>query len=1117
MGDVYLAHDPQLDRDAAIKLLPADLTRDNERLRRFDQEAKAASALNHPNIVTIYEIGESEAGRFIAMELINGRTLRDLIGSSPLTSDRVADVSCQIARALNVAHTIGVVHRDIKPENIMLRDDGYVKVLDFGIARLVPGGAALSDAETLISGEPGAATEPGIVVGTLRYMSPEQARGERVSTASDVFSLGTVLYELITGQHPFQADSHIGTLHAIMTQPVISPKRLNAAIPLALETIILRMLHKEPALRPTAGEVEAALSKSISPSLTTEVTWAVVPSNRKTVGRAQERAELRRTFESVASGRGSMLCLAGEPGIGKTTLVEDFLKEMSAKDGNCIVARGRCSERLAGTEAYLPFLEALESLLHRSANDSLAQMMKLLAPTWHVQIFPFSDDSSKNRAQSDLKTASQEWMKRELATFLLELSQQQPLVLFLDDIHWSDTSTVELLAHLGNRLEEMRMLILTTYRSSELLLNKHPFLNIKLDLQSRGKCRELVLGFLSREDIDHYLDLEFPEHQFPVALPNLIHSKTEGSPLFMADLVHYLRDRKVISQEAGKWILAPSVPDLERELPESVRSMIQRKIEQLTDTDEKLLMAASVQGYEFDSAVLANVLETEADEIEDRLEALERVHGFVQLIDEREFPDLTLSLRYRFVHVLYQNVLFASLRPTRKASLSAAVANYLLARYDQHSSEIASELAFLFKSGRDFRRAGDYFLLAGANAARVYANQEAIIFYQAAAEMIELQLRGKSAVTADLGVAATQAFESLGRINSIIGRHEEARDAFGKALDYVGEDYLRRARLNRLVAATWQAQRQTNDALNALSAAESELERKTGEQSPEWWREFLQVQLERMWVFYWRAEIQDLDKLTTTTGPLIEQHGTQNQRAKFFHMLMLYHLRKDRYAPKEETVKYAEAALSAIEGSDDVGEVTAIQFGTGFVALWLGQFDRADEHLSTALKMARRRGDSLNQVLSLTYLTITHRKQRNVEKVAEYNSQAMQIATEARMLPYIAMAKANLAWLAWQESDQSRARAEAQAALDSWQLDQGSYPFQWAGIWLLISLSISEERVADAIDYAQMLFGPTQQLLPADLSELTKEAIADWQAENRDAVRTKLVNAIKLAEDLGYL
>ena len=173
-------------------------------------------------------------------------------------------------------------------------------------------------------------------------------------------------------------------------------------------------------------------------------------------------------------------------------------------------------------------------------------------------------------------------------------------------------------------------------------------------------------------EIERYLALEFPRHCFPAELPRLILAKTEGSPLFMVDLVRYLQDRKVIAKDQGRWTLARSVPEIQRDLPESVRGMIERKIAQLGEEERTLLIAASVQGYEFDSAVVVKMSGIEPGEVEERLEKLQRVHAFIRNIEENELPDRTLTLRYRFVHVLYQNALYGSLTPTRKAQLCAA-------------------------------------------------------------------------------------------------------------------------------------------------------------------------------------------------------------------------------------------------------------------------------------------------------------------------------------------------------------------------------------------------------------------------------------------------------------
>jgi serine/threonine protein kinase len=196
LGVVYLAQDTRLQRKVALKVLPAQFTRDADRVRRFEQEALAISALNHPNIITIHEIGETTAGRFIVMEQVVGQTLRAM-AAAPIPLASLLDWGGQIAKALAVAHAAGITHRDIKPENIMGRADGYVKLLHFGLTRLDGARENLVEAATLVH------TNPGLLLGTVQYMSPEQTRSERVKAATDIFSLGIVLYELVAGRMPF--------------------------------------------------------------------------------------------------------------------------------------------------------------------------------------------------------------------------------------------------------------------------------------------------------------------------------------------------------------------------------------------------------------------------------------------------------------------------------------------------------------------------------------------------------------------------------------------------------------------------------------------------------------------------------------------------------------------------------------------------------------------------------------------------------------------------------------------------------------------------------------------------------------------------------------------------
>ena len=257
MGEVYLAEDTELGRKVALKVLLSEVADNEDRVRRFVQEAKAASALNHPNILTVYEIGSFEDSRFIATELIKGETLREQLREGPLTLRKTLSVVLQVAGALTAAHEAGIIHRDIKPENIMSRADGLVKVLDFGLAKLSKPSAL---ANSSITGEEaqtrGNLTQPGLIMGTIAYMSPEQARGQAVDNRTDIFSLGVVLYEMLTGRQPFTGETISHTIVAILEEDPPSLSGTTAYFPAEVERIISKCLAKNAARRyQTANDV----------------------------------------------------------------------------------------------------------------------------------------------------------------------------------------------------------------------------------------------------------------------------------------------------------------------------------------------------------------------------------------------------------------------------------------------------------------------------------------------------------------------------------------------------------------------------------------------------------------------------------------------------------------------------------------------------------------------------------------------------------------------------------------------------------------------------------------------------------------------------------------------
>ncbi|HEY6403829.1 MAG TPA: protein kinase, partial [Blastocatellia bacterium] len=739
MGAVYSAYHLGINRPVAVKILQPNVAISNDRMvDMFEREAKVVGHLYHENIADIKDAGRASDGiAYIIMEWLDGCTLgEELAASGPFALDRVAGIFRQISAALAAAHAKQIVHCDLKPSNIMLNPGPagreLVKVLDFGIAKIMtdPAGSLVSAA-----------------MGTPHYASPEQLQiGRTVDARSDIYSLGVILFQMLTGKLPFQAGSVRELINRQMEAPVRIAE-LRPETPIAIQQIVKQMLAIDPAGRPESASGVVAIvdqamrdrieTPSVQPAPASEYQFAPgngAAWNRGPVGRESECAELLASFESVVStGAGQLVCVTGEPGIGKTTVVEEFLDQSSAnfiKTGRGLfIARGRCSERLEGTGAYLPLLEAMEGLIRGQKGperEEIDRLMERTAPAWRAQITPHPLGLEGAPSGSEKKAASLEQMKRELKAFFQELSLRQPVVLFIDDLHWSDISTIDLLAFLVSKFDQLRMLIVTTYRPSELLLARSPFVQVMLDFQSRGLRREIALVFFGRNEIERYLAVEFPGHNFPQEFPDFIQEKTEGSPLFMADLVRYLRDREVIHQEGGTWKLVEAIPDIGPELPESVRGMIRRKINQLDDGDLRLLMAASVQGREIDSAVLSQVLDIDSGQVEERLQALDEIHAFVRFVGEHELPDKTLTLRYRFVHGLYQNTLYDSLKHTRRAALSETTAAALLGFYKEKSHSIAADLALLFKAARKFSRASDYFLLAAQNAANIFAYQEAI-------------------------------------------------------------------------------------------------------------------------------------------------------------------------------------------------------------------------------------------------------------------------------------------------------------------------------------------------------------------------------------------------------
>ena len=399
MGEVFRAFDTRLNRPVADQ---GDAPRRRWRtssIERFLREARAASALNHPNIVIIHEVGETTRRGALHRPGVHRRAdAADMLapGEPPIPLATVVDIGSQVARALAAAHAAGLMHRDVKPENIMLRPDGFVKVLDFGLARATDASASSSDGQTThLATAPGRADRHAVP--TWRRNRP--AAGS-IGPAVDVFALGVVLYEMAAGRRPFNGATPFAVMASIISDQPVPLVARESGGPAALDDLRAADAGEGPRA-PADGARGRAPALGLERRDRCWASWcpaaAAAAGDRRPRGRARPAAARVRR---VKGGRGLIVGVSGEPGIGKTSLVEDFLAELAGRGERPTVARGRCSERLAGAEAYLPVLEAARQPAHRTDGPSLSSVIKTVAPTWYVQV---ATDRPRRRRSAELR------------------------------------------------------------------------------------------------------------------------------------------------------------------------------------------------------------------------------------------------------------------------------------------------------------------------------------------------------------------------------------------------------------------------------------------------------------------------------------------------------------------------------------------------------------------------------------------------------------------------------------------------------------------------------------------------------------------------------------------
>jgi DNA-binding winged helix-turn-helix (wHTH) protein/predicted ATPase len=454
------------------------------------------------------------------------------------------------------------------------------------------------------------------------------------------------------------------------------------------------------------------------------------------VAREAEFAVLRQSLTMALHGQRQVVFLSGEAGIGKTTLVDAFVTDIAPATA-WWVGRGQCIDQYGAGEAYLPLLEALGQWCRAAEGAQLVALLHQQAPHWLLQMPAFLSPTAYDDLQRRCSGTTRDRMLRELAEALETLTAQHPLILILEDLHWSDYATLDWLASVARRRVPARLLVLGTYRPVEARLRAHPVRTVAQELQRQGHAHELHLPSLSEAGVMAYVTQRFGADRLPAALARVLHQRTNGHPFFLVTIVEeWVRKGYLVALPDG-WAFHGALETVGVGVPDSARQLIERQLEDVSEAEHEVLTAASVAGAEFSAAAVAAALGQTAEHVEARCETMAQRGQFLHPQGTAAWPDGTMAARYRFRHALYHEVLYERVPPSQRIRWHCQIGLRLEEGYGPQTHDMAAELAMHFVRGREMPRAVLYLRHAAENALHRYANREAMYHLTTGLEVLK--------------------------------------------------------------------------------------------------------------------------------------------------------------------------------------------------------------------------------------------------------------------------------------------------------------------------------------------------------------------------------------------
>ena len=787
-GVVYKARDTVLNRVVAIKMLKSAALSE-EAYSRFMREAQVVAKLNHPNIVSIYDIGKEDEKQFFVLEFVDGMSVRELLGTYPdgrCDMQTVLRVSIDVCSALEYAHSQGVLHRDVKPENILISEEGTAKLMDFGLARML--------------GQP-SITQEGIIVGTVAYVAPEIALGKGADVRSDLYSFGAVLYEMVAGKPPFPGEDSVKIIFSHIHDYPVSPSRLNPKVPQVLADCIMKLLEKEPGKRyQSAADLlkvlrevaEEFLKETLVPSHKPVV---VVPSPRpiavrevQLIDRVDEMRLLREAVDRAVRGEGGVVFSYGEAGIGKTRLAREL--GAYARLRGMQVLSGRCPAlfRMDGVPPYVLWKEVIKDYLEVCSPEQLYRVIGFY-PSEVSKLVP--ELKQKLGAIPESLPISPEHERDRLfeavSQFIINISKEAPLLVVLDDLQWTDPSSLLLLHYLARGVYKEPLLLLGAYRDTD-IDERHPLSPVLTELNRERLLQSVPLKRMSFEDVSELIKRILEQDDVPREFCELVYEKTRGNPFFVEEVIKSLKEEEVIYREEDKW----RIQEVSRiEFPKTVKSVIKLRIGRLDDECQNVLTLASFVGNDFGFEALCGVTGFEEDKL---LEIMERMLK-TGLVKEKVIRGEDV---YCFADIIVRDVVHEEVSHLRHKRLHGVVGSALEKAYAKNIDEHLGELAYHFLEGGEKDKALDYFLKAGEKAQKVYAHDEAFSYLHHALELLEEKegnLEQKARIT-----------EKLGDIKGWIGEIDVCMECWNKSLtlwDQLGDKKSVSRLHSKMASAYW--------------------------------------------------------------------------------------------------------------------------------------------------------------------------------------------------------------------------------------------------------------------------------------------------------------------------